>query len=53
MKNDLVFIFMKKNLLKKMKVEHGAGTFYNKMIDEFAKKETKNSIDWWLYSIHL
>ena len=34
-----VFISKNKDLLKKMKVERGTDTFYNKVIDEFAKKK--------------
>ena len=33
----MVFISMNKDLLKKMKVEYVADTFYYKVIDEFAK----------------
>ena len=27
-----------------MKVEHGADTFYNKVIEEFAKKKQRNEL---------
>ena len=30
---------MNKDVLKKMKVERGADTFYKKVIDEFVKKK--------------
>ena len=39
--SNLVFISMNKDLLEKMKVEHGADTFYNKVIHEFAKKKRR------------
>ena len=38
--SNLVFISMNKKFLK-MKVEHGADTFYNKVINEFAKKKQR------------
>ena len=39
--SNLVFIPMNKDLLEKMKVERGADTFYNKVIDEIAKKKQR------------
>ena len=36
---------MNKDFLKKMKIDHGANTFYNKVIDKFAKKPPKNWTD--------
>ena len=32
---------MNKDLLKKIKAEHCVDTFYNKMIDEFAKQKQR------------
>ena len=34
--SNLVFIFINKGLLEKMKTKRGANTFYNKLIDEFS-----------------
>lgn len=36
---------MNKDLLKKMKLERGGETPYNKVIGEFSQKETKNWTD--------
>ena len=41
--NNLVFISMNKGHLKKMKVEHRANTFYDKLINKFIKKKR---IEW-------
>ena len=39
--SNLVFIFMNKNLLKKMKVKFTVDTFHSRMIDEFEKKKQR------------
>ena len=36
--SNLVFISINKDFWKKVKAEHSADTFYNKVIDEFPKK---------------
>ena len=38
---NLIFISINKDLLKRMKVEHGFDTFYNKVINEFARKKQR------------
>lgn len=40
--SNLVFILMNKDLLKKMKLEHGVDTFYTKVIKEFDKKKQRS-----------
>ena len=39
--SNLFLISTNKDLLKKMKEEAGGDTFYNKVIDEFAKKKPR------------
>ena len=42
--SNLILISVNKNFLMKMKIEREADTFYNKVIDEFAKKKQKNEL---------
>ncbi len=39
--DNLFLISMSKDLLKKMKVKYGAGIFYNKAFEGFARKEKR------------
>ena len=41
-------VFMNKDFLKKKMIKPSGETFYKKVINELAKKETKNWIDLWI-----